>query len=58
LQAAIKSKYSLTAELEEGVGGIFEVYIDGKTVYSNQTTYRFPEDEEIFAKIDEAKRGA
>jgi selT/selW/selH-like putative selenoprotein len=55
LQAAIKSKYGITSELREGVGGIFEVSIDGATVYSNQTTYRFPTDEEIFEQID-AKR--
>ena len=34
------------------MGGIFEVSIDGKGVYSNQTTYRFPTNEEIFEKID------
>ena len=45
----------MTAELVEGVGGIFEVYINGRTVYSNQTTYRFPTDEEIFEPIDTAK---
>ena len=55
MQAAIKDKYGLTAALDEGVGGIFEIFIDGKSVYSNQTTYRFPENEEIFAKIDAAK---
>jgi selT/selW/selH-like putative selenoprotein len=55
LQAAIKDKYGITAELREGAGGIFEVSIDGSTVYSNQETYRFPENEEIFAKIDAAK---
>jgi selT/selW/selH-like putative selenoprotein len=38
------------------VGGIFEVSIDGTTVYSNQTTYRFPENDEIFEKIDAAKK--
>jgi len=37
------------------VGGIFEVYIDGQTAYTNQETYRLPTDEEIFAKIDAAK---
>jgi selT/selW/selH-like putative selenoprotein len=52
LQAAIKDKYGISARLREGVGGIFEVSIDGSTVYSNQETYRFPENEEIFAKID------
>jgi len=38
------------------MGGIFEVFIDGASVYSNQVTYRFPEHEEIFAKIDAARR--
>ena len=56
LQAAIKDKYGMTPSLREGAGGIFEVSIDGSTVYSNQETYRFPENEEIFAKIDAAKK--
>jgi predicted Rdx family selenoprotein len=56
LQAAIERKYGLTARLKEGVGGIFEVSIDGQLAYSNQETYRFPTDEEIFAKIDAAKK--
>jgi selT/selW/selH-like putative selenoprotein len=55
LQAAIKKKYGITAELEEGMGGIFEVFIDGQTVYSNTVTHRFPEPEEIFAKVDATK---
>ena len=55
MQAAIKNKYRLTADLKEGVGGIFTVAIDGKMVYSNQDTYRFPTDEEIFAEIDKLK---
>ena len=58
MQAAIKDKYGITARLKEGVGGIFEVSIDGATVYSNETTYRFPENEEIFVKIDAAKAKA
>jgi selT/selW/selH-like putative selenoprotein len=56
LQEAIKTKYGLTAGLKEGAGGIFEVAIDGKAVYSNQTTYRFPTDEEIFEKIEAARK--
>jgi predicted Rdx family selenoprotein len=55
LQAAIKSKYGMSAELREGVGGIFEVSIDGEVVYTNETTYRFPTDDEIFEKIDAKK---
>jgi selT/selW/selH-like putative selenoprotein len=56
LQAAIKSRYGITAALKMGAGGVFEVFIDGKKAYSNQETYRFPTDEEIFAEIDAAKR--
>jgi selT/selW/selH-like putative selenoprotein len=56
LQAAIKDKYGITASLTEGVGGIFEVSIDDDLVYTNETTYRFPENEEIFEKIDAVKK--
>ena len=38
------------------MGGISEVSIDGMLAYTNQETYRFPTDEEIFAKIDAAKK--
>jgi predicted Rdx family selenoprotein len=55
LQAAIKDKYGITADLHEGVGGIFTVAIDGQLVYNNQETYRFPESEEIFREIDKVK---
>ena len=55
MQAAIKDRYGITATLREGAGGIFEVFIDKKVAYSNQETYRFPENEEIFEKIEAAK---
>jgi hypothetical protein len=37
------------------MGGVFFVDIDGKRVYNNQETYRFPENAEIFASIDTLK---
>lgn len=55
MQAAIKQKYGITADLREGVGGVFTVEIDGKMAYDNSITYRFPTDEEIFAQIDAVK---
>ena len=55
MQAAIRDKYGITADLKEGAGGIFTVQIDGKLVYDNQVTYRFPEHEEIFTEIDKVK---
>lgn len=56
MQEAIKRKYGITAGLVESMGGVFEVSIDGTVAYSNQTTYRFPTDEEIFEKIDAARK--
>ena len=38
------------------MGGIFEVFIDGRTAYTNKDTYRFPTDEEIFAEIEKSKK--
>ena len=55
MQAAIKDRYGITARLKEGAGGIYEVSIDDRLVYSNKDTYRFPEHEEIFVEIDKAK---
>ena len=55
MQAAIESRYGITAALKEGHSGIFRVDIDGKTAFDNQVTHRFPENEEIFDKIDALK---
>jgi selT/selW/selH-like putative selenoprotein len=56
LQAAIKNEFGLTADLEGGHGGIFDVAIDGEVVYSKDQTYRFPTDEEVFVKIRERQK--
>jgi len=55
LQAAIKTKYGITAELKESAGGVFFVDIDGKRVWDNLVTYRFPEDAEVFVEIDKLR---
>ena len=56
MQASIKSRYGVSAVLREGIGGIFEVSLDGEVIYTNQTTYRFPTDEEVFEQIDALKK--
>jgi selT/selW/selH-like putative selenoprotein len=56
LQAAIKEKYGVTADLKEGYGGVFDVTIDSALVYSKHTAYRFPEHTEIFQKIEERRK--
>jgi selT/selW/selH-like putative selenoprotein len=53
LQAAIKKEFGVTADLKGGHSGVFDVAIDGKLVYSKDQTFRFPTNEEIFAKIRE-----
>ena len=56
MQAAIKTKFGITATLKEGVAGIFEVSINDEVAYTNQETFRFPTNEEIFAKIEATKK--
>ncbi len=56
MQAAIKKEFGITANLKEGHSGIFTVAINGKTVYDNQVTHRFPENAEIFAQIRALKK--
>jgi selT/selW/selH-like putative selenoprotein len=51
LQAAIKKEFGVTASLQGGHGGVFDVTLDGKRIYSKDETYRFPKDEEVFAGI-------
>ena len=38
-------------ELIESSGGVFEVTVDGKLIFSKRELGRFPEDEEVLAKL-------
>jgi selenoprotein W-related protein len=53
LEAAIKREFDVKVDLKEGTGGIFEVALDGRVVFSNLEEGRFPENQEIFEKIHE-----
>lgn len=41
----------MESKLIEGSGGIFDVTVDGKLVFSKQKEGRFPEHEEILSKL-------
>ena len=41
--------YGAEVELVPGVGGVFEITVDGRLVFSKKQTGRFPTDEEIDA---------
>jgi len=45
----IRDKTGATVELIRGGGGIYDIKIDGRLVYSKHQTGRFPEDQEILA---------
>jgi selenoprotein W-related protein len=51
LAAAIQRAHGIEPELIEGSGGVFDVTVDGKLIYSKFQTGRFPEDDEILQQL-------
>jgi selenoprotein W-related protein len=45
----LQDKYGAEVELVPGVGGVFEITVDGELKYSKKQTGRFPTDEEVLA---------
>jgi selenoprotein W-related protein len=45
----LEEKYGAEVELVPGVGGVFEITVDGRLRYSKKQTGRFPTDEEVIA---------
>ena len=41
------SKYGAEVELVPGVGGVFEITVDGRLAFSKKATGRFPAGEDI-----------
>lgn len=44
-------KYGAEVELVAGSGGVYEVVVDGRTIFSKAKAGRFPEDQEIFNSL-------
>lgn len=51
MAAAIKKQTGINSELIAGSGGVFDVVVDGKLIYSKHETGRFPEDKEILDQL-------
>ena len=54
LAAAIREEFPddpVETELVAAVGGVYEVSVNGKLVFSKKATYRLPEPDEIFYHI-------
>ena len=45
----MKEKYGAEVQLVPGVGGVFEITVDGSLKFSKKQTGRFPTDEEVVA---------
>ena len=45
----MEQKYSAEVELVPGVGGVFEITVDGQLKFSKKQTGRFPTDDEVVA---------
>lgn len=47
----IEQTVGLKSELIAGQGGVFDVVLDGKTLFSKHQVGRFPEDHEILVPL-------
>jgi selenoprotein W-related protein len=47
----LKQKRGIEAELIENSGGVFDVKMDGRLIFSKKSAGRFPEDDEILKSI-------
>ena len=57
LAAAIERELGIRAELVEGQGGIYEITVDGDTLYSNQSQcgQSFPSAASILAELGQSQ---
>jgi len=51
LAAELKSELGIESEMIASHGGVFEVTVDGKTVFSKRALGRFPDDGEVVGLI-------
>jgi selenoprotein W-related protein len=51
LAAEVKAEAGTEPKLIEGGGGIFDVTVDGEMIFSKHEAGRFPETEEILARL-------
>jgi len=51
LAAELKNRLGIESELVASHGGVFEVTVDGKTVFSKRALGRFPDDGEVVGLI-------
>jgi selT/selW/selH-like putative selenoprotein len=55
LAAELKKHLGVDATLTAGSGGVFDVMVDGKTIFSKKQVGRFPEAVEILGMLKQQK---
>jgi len=55
LAAELKQHFGVDTTLTAGSGGVFDVIVDGKTVFSKKAVGRFPQEGEVLGKLREKK---
>ncbi len=53
MAAEIKNKFGVEPTLMKGSGGIFDVKVDGKLIFSKHVEGRFPEHDEVLDPLQE-----
>ena len=51
MAAAIQEEFGTDARLAKGDSGVFDVFVDGRAVFSKHEAGRFPEDAEILEML-------
>ena len=49
---ALKNRFTSKIDLIASSGGVFEVEVDGKEIFSKRKTGRFPEESELAERIE------
>jgi len=55
LAAEIKKQLGVDSQLVRGSGGIFDVHVDNKKIFSKKTEGRFPTEKEIVDQLRSMK---
>ena len=58
LAAELKDRYGVDSALKPGHGGVFDVVVDGRLLFSKKETKRFPRPGEVGDAIDAARHKA
>lgn len=51
----LKKRLGVESKLIPGGGGIFDVSVDGKVIFSKKSVGRFPETQEILGALEKTK---